>query len=250
MQETNENIFDEIKVIYESKDVVAINKPAGIVVHSDGKNPNKTLTDWILEKYPESIDVGEPMEIGGNQILRPGIVHRLDKDTSGVMLIAKTKEGFENLKQQFQDRTIQKNYHAFIYGNIREELTIIDKPIGRSSKDIRKWTSMRDARGQMRDALTLVRVLDRGNYKGEIFTYIEAEPKTGRTHQIRVHLRAIEKPIVCDSLYAPNRDCILGMNRLALHARQISFFDIEGERVTVEADFPTDFQNALKYLHR
>jgi 23S rRNA pseudouridine1911/1915/1917 synthase len=249
MNETSENIFEKIKIIYESKDVIAINKPAGIVVHSDGKNPNKTLTDWILEKYPESIDVGEPIEMGDSKILRPGIVHRLDKDTSGVMLIAKTKEGFENLKQQFQDRTIQKNYHAFVYGNIREELTIIDKPIGRSSKDIRKWSSLKDARGQMREALTLVRVLNRGNYQGEIFTYIEAEPKTGRTHQIRVHLRAIEKPIVCDSLYAPNRECILGFGRLALHARQISFFDTEGERVTVEAEFPEDFEKALKHLH-
>lgn len=250
MQETIENLLDKITIVYESSDVVAINKPAGIVVHSDGKNPNKTLTDWILEKYPESIDVGEPIEIGDSKILRPGIVHRLDKDTSGVMLIAKTKEGFENLKQQFQNRTIQKNYHAFVYGNIKEDLTIIDKPIGRSSKDIRKWSSLRDARGQMRDALTLVRVLGRGNFHGEIFTYIEAEPKTGRTHQIRVHLRAIEKPIVCDSLYAPNRDCLLGFNRLALHARQISFFDTSGERVTIEAEFPEDFDKALKVLHK
>lgn len=244
-----ENLFEQIKVIYESPDIIAINKPAGIVVHSDGRNDFKNLTDWILEKYPETKDVGEPIQ-GEKEIVRPGIVHRLDKETSGIMLIARTQKGFENLKQQFQDRTIQKNYHAFVYGNIKEELTIIDKPIGRSSKDIRKWSSLRDARGQMRDALTLVRVLDRGNFNGEIFTYIEAEPKTGRTHQIRVHLRAIEKPIVCDSLYAPNRDCLFGFNRLALHARQISFFDTEGERVTLEAEFPEDFEKALKYLHQ
>lgn len=241
--------MEDIKVIFESEDVVAINKPAGVVVHGDGKNDNKTLVDWILEKYPEAKDVGEPIVSEKINILRPGIVHRLDKDTSGVMLIARTTKGFENLKQQFQDRIIQKNYHAFIYGNIKEEITIIDKPIGRSSKDIRKWTSLRDSRGQMRDAMTLVRVLNRGNYKGEIFTYIEAEPKTGRTHQIRVHLKAIEKPIMCDSLYAPNRDCLLGFNRLALHAREISFYDCEGERKTITADFPEDFQNALKYLH-
>lgn len=241
------DIFEKIKVIFESDDIVAINKPAGIVVHSDGKNENKTLTDWILEKYPEAENVGEPIVSEKTNILRPGIVHRLDKETSGVMLIARTTRGFENLKQQFQDRTIQKNYHAFVYGNIKEELTIIDKPIGRSSKDIRRWTSMRDARGQMRDAMTLVRVLARGNYHGEVFTYIEAEPKTGRTHQIRVHLKAIDKPILCDSLYSPNRDCILGFNRLALHAREISFFDCEGERHTIQADFPEDFENALKY---
>lgn len=250
MTDSTEKLFEEIKVIFESEDIVAINKPAGIVVHSDGKNTNKTLADWVLEKYPETVDVGEPMIMKDySRISRPGIVHRLDKETSGIMLIARTDKGFENLKQQFQDRTIQKNYHAFVYGNIREELTIIDDPIGRSSKDIRKWTSHRDARGQMRDAMTLVRVLNRGNYKGEIFTYIEAEPKTGRTHQIRVHLKAIEKPIVCDSLYAPNRDSLMDFKRLALHAREISFFDMEGERITLTADFPEDFQNALKYLH-
>ena len=250
MSESNENIFENIKVIFESEDVVAINKPAGLVVHGDGKTDIKTLVDWILEKYPESSDVGEPIVSDKTNILRPGIVHRLDKDTSGVMLIARTEKGFENLKKQFQDRIIQKNYHAFIYGNIKEEITIIDKPIGRSGKDIRKWTSLRDSRGQMREALTLVRVLSRGNYEGEIFAYVEAEPKTGRTHQIRVHLKAIEKPIVCDSLYAPNRDCLLGFKRMALHAREISFYDTEGERKTIVADFPEDFQNALKYLHR
>ncbi len=251
MSQSNENLFEKIEVLYETEDIVAINKPAGLVVHSDGKTEFKNLTDWILEKYPETEKVGEPIQLNkqGKEIMRPGIVHRLDKETSGVMLIARTQKGFENLKQQFQDRTIQKNYHAFAYGNIREEITIIDKPIGRSSKDIRKWTSLRDARGQMRDALTLVRVLGRGKTNGEIFTYLEAEPKTGRTHQIRVHLRAIEKPIICDSLYAPNRDCLLGFDRLALHARQISFFDMDGERITLEADFPEDFQKALKCLH-
>lgn len=248
MSEATENIFEKIKVVFESDDVIAINKPAGIVVHGDGKSDIKTLTDWILEFYPEAAEVGESIE-SATKIIRPGIVHRLDKDTSGVMLIARTEKGFESLKKQFQDRTIQKNYHAFVYGNIREEILIIDKPIGRSSKDIRKWTSLRDSRGRMRDALTLVRVLNRGSYQGEIFTYIEAEPKTGRTHQIRVHLKAVERPIVCDSLYSPNRECIIGFKRLALHAREISFFDIEGERITITADFPKDFQNAISTLH-
>jgi 23S rRNA pseudouridine1911/1915/1917 synthase len=247
MEQSSENLFEKIKVIFESEDIIAINKPAGVVVHGDGKTDIKTLTDWILEKYPETAEVGEPIE-SATKILRPGIVHRLDKETSGVMLIARTEKGFENLKKQFQDRTIQKNYHAFIYGNIREEILIIDKPIGRSGKDIRKWTSLRDSRGQMRDALTLVRVLARGKDKGEIFTYIEAEPKTGRTHQIRVHLKAIEKPIVCDSLYAPNRDCLLGFKRLALHAREISFYDLNDERKTVTADYPEDFEKALMAL--
>ncbi len=248
MTESTENVFEKIKVIFESEDIIAINKPAGIVAHSDGKNPNKTLADWIFENYPETEKVGEPIVSDKIEIFRPGIVHRLDKETSGVMLIARTDKGFESLKEQFQNRTIHKNYHAFIYGNIKEEMIIIDKPIGRSSKDIRRWTSMRDARGQMRDALTLVRVLKRGRYQGEVCTYLEAEPRTGRTHQIRVHLKAIDKPIVCDDLYAGNRECLLGFKRLALHAREISFFDCAGERQTVQADFPEDFENAIKSL--
>lgn len=249
-----DKLFEKIEVIFESPDIVAINKPAGVVVHSDGKNNTRTLVDWILEKYPEASSAGEPIVLenknNGENILRPGIVHRLDKDTSGVMLIARTEEGFQNLKKQFQDRTIRKCYHAFVYGNIREDVLVINKPIGRSGKDIRKWSSLRDARGQLRDALTLLRVLNRGKDKDEIFTYIEAEPKTGRTHQIRVHLRSIDKPIVCDSLYAPKRDCLLGFKRLALHAREISFFDLDGVRQNIIADFPEDFKSALLALHK
>lgn len=242
--------MENVKVIFESEEVIAINKPVGLVVHSDGKSNIKTLVDWILEKYPEIKDVGEPLIIQGKEILRPGIVHRLDKDTSGVMLIARTQESFENLKKQFQDREIRKCYRAFVYGNIREDILVIDKPIGRSSGDIRKWSSLKDARGQMREAKTLIRVLGRGNFNGEIFTYLEAEPKTGRTHQIRVHLRAIERPIVCDSLYAPKRDCILGFKRLALHAQEISFADLKSVRQTITADFPEDFQGAVLALHK
>lgn len=242
--------MENVKVIFESEEVIAINKPVGLVVHSDGKSNVKTLVDWILEKYPEIKDVGEPLIIQGKEILRPGIVHRLDKDTSGVMLIARTQESFENLKKQFQDREIRKCYRAFVYGNIREDILVVDKPIGRSGGDIRKWSSLKDARGQMREAKTLIRVLGRGNFHGEIFTYLEAEPKTGRTHQIRVHLRAIERPIVCDSLYAPKRDCILGFKRLALHAHEISFSDLKGVRQTITADFPEDFRGAISTLQK
>lgn len=238
----------EPEIIFENNDFLVINKPVGLVVHPDGKNNTKTLVDWILEKYPEIKEVGEPLVIQDQKILRPGIVHRLDKDTSGVMLIAKTEESFQNLKKQFQDRTVRKCYHSFVYGNLREDLFLIDKPIGRSSGDIRKWSSMRDARGQMREAKTLIRVLGRGKYQNEIFTYLEAEPKTGRTHQIRVHLRAIDKPIVCDSLYAPKRECILDFKRLALHAREISFLDLNGVLQTFVADFPDDFKNAIAQL--
>ena len=237
------------EIIFESSEFLVINKPVGLVVHPDGKSSIRTLTDWILENYPEIENVGEPLLIKNQKILRPGIVHRLDKDTSGVMVIAKTEESFQNLKKQFQDRIIRKSYHAFVYGNIKEDLFLIDKPIGRSSGDIRKWSSLRDARGQMREAKTLIRVLGRGKFYDENFTYIEAEPKTGRTHQIRVHLRAVERPIVCDSLYAPKREPILGFKRLALHAREIAFFDKNGVLQIFNAEFPDDFKNAISQLN-
>jgi 23S rRNA pseudouridine1911/1915/1917 synthase len=112
----------EPEVIYEDKDIIAINKPAGLVVHSDGKTKEKTLTDWLLSKYPEIKGVGEPgKDSNGNEIDRPGIVHRLDRETSGIMLVAKNHDSFLNLKNQFKNHEIQKIYHAFVYGVLKTE---------------------------------------------------------------------------------------------------------------------------------
>ncbi|MCR4334445.1 MAG: RluA family pseudouridine synthase [Patescibacteria group bacterium] len=232
----------QIPILYEDNDYVAINKPSGLVVHADGRSDNYTLTDWILEKYPEIKDVGEPIVTTDGKIInRPGIVHRIDRETSGVLIIAKNKKAHQYLKEQFQNREVQKKYNAFVYGELKDEDGIISRPIGRSKNDFRLWSAQRGARGLMREAETYYTVLN----KGDGFSYIEVLPKTGRTHQIRVHFKAIHYPVVCDRLYAPKRPCGLGFSRLALHASKISFTNIEGKKIVIEAPLPEDFSNAI-----
>ncbi len=234
-------------IIYESDSIIAINKPAGLLIHEDGRNDVPTLVDWIRARYPECVGVGEPMRLqNGTEIDRPGIVHRLDTDTSGVLLIARTAEAHAHLKAQFMERSIQKSYRAFVYGVIKHDTGSIDRLIGRAStkNGPPRWSAERTAKGTLREAVTEYRVLARG----ASHTYVEALPKTGRTHQIRVHLKAIQHPIVCDKLYAPNRVCALGFSRLALHAHSIVFRDLEGALLTIEAPLPEDFERARGLL--
>lgn len=237
----------QINILYEDKDCVVINKPAGIMVHSDGRSKGPFITDWVLEHYPDAQKVGEPArDVLGESISRPGIVHRLDKDTSGALIIAKTKKGFKNLKEQFHDRLTKKNYLAFVWGNMSEEFGTITRSIGRSGNDFRKWTAQRGARGELREAETYWTLVS--NFKdenGEKFALINAEPKTGRTHQIRVHLLAENHPVVSDSLYAPKKLKSLGFDRTALHSRSIEFKTTNNKLIKVEADLPTDFSDAL-----
>ncbi len=225
------------KILYENDDVVAIDKPAGLVVHSDGRTIEPTVAEWFLEKYPEARDVGEKL----GELERPGIVHRIDRETSGVLLLAKTYMGFDCLKEQFQEREVRKSYIAFIYGTLKDDHGSISLPIGRSPSDFRKWSASRGAKGERREALTYYRVLARG----EGVTLIEAQPKTGRTHQIRVHFRALQKPVIGDPLYAEGREKLLGFTRLALHARSITFKNTEDKEIVVTAPYPEDFRKAM-----
>lgn len=223
----------DISILYKDKDIAAINKPAGLVVHSDGKIKEKTLADWILQKFPQAKDVGE-------DILRPGVVHRLDRETSGVMLIAKTQKGFETLKKQFQNHKIKKVYHAFVWREMKNDKGSIERPIGRSKSDFRKWSAQRGARGKMREAITNYEVLKKCNG----YSLVKIMPKTGRTHQVRVHFKAINYPLVGDSLYGPKRRNDLGFERLALHSQEIKFENIKGDIITVVAPEPKDFKIA------
>ena len=240
-----------VDILYEDKDCAVVNKPAGIMVHSDGRNEGPFLTDWIIKKFPKARGVGEPARgTGGDPLERSGIVHRLDRETSGALVIAKTAAGFERLKKQFQDRTLKKRYLAFLWGDMEEEFGTITRPIGRSGADFRRWSAQRGARGDMREAETYwtriwTGIIPRGKDR---FSFVEAEPKTGRTHQIRVHFLAIQHPVVGDSLYAPNRPAALGFDRLALHSSSIEFDDAAGKRVKVSAPLPADFEAALKKL--
>jgi 23S rRNA pseudouridine1911/1915/1917 synthase len=233
--------MNKIAILYEDAYVLVVNKPSGLVVHADGKTDEPTLVDWILETHPEIQGVGEPLRLSDGRVLdRPGIVHRLDRDTSGVMVVAKTSESYEHLKKQFKDREVQKTYRAFVYGKMKDTDGVIDRPIGKSKKDFRLRSAQRGARGAMREAVTEYVVL---NAEGDA-TYVEIKPKTGRTHQIRVHFKAINHSVICDRLYAPKRESLLGFERLALHAFQIFFTNMDGTRIEVEAPLPSDFIEA------
>ncbi len=227
----------KIEILYEDENIVAINKPTGLVVHSDGRTNEPTVVDWILENYPEIKYVGENM--GG--IERPGIVHRLDRDTSGVLIIAKNQESFEHLKEQFKERLVEKKYNAFVYGKLKEKEGIIDRPIGRSASDFRKKSAQRGAKGELREAITEYKVLN----ENDDVSFLEVKPKTGRTHQIRVHFKAIHHPIVCDSIYAPKGECLLGLNRLALHASSVSLDLIDGNKISIDTPLPEEFENLI-----
>ena len=235
----------ELTILYEDKDIVAVDKPAGIVIHPDGKSKGPFITDWVLEKYPDAKGVGEPIETKDYGVIeRPGIVHRLDRDTSGVLLITKTAEGHAVLKEQFQERTLVKKYLTFVYGEIKDQFGIINRPIGRSPKDFRRWSATRGARGEMRDAETWYTLLA---YRTG-YSFLEVEPKTGRTHQIRVHFKALNHPVVCDGLYAPEKTNTIGFTRNALHAYSIEFTNVSGKKIMVKAPLPSDFMNAFEEL--
>lgn len=217
---------------------MAINKPSGLAVHPDGRTTEDTLVDWVLREHPEMKDVGDPE--------RPGIVHRIDRETSGVLLLAKTEKAFEHLKAQFKNREMHKEYMAFVYGELNESFGTIDRPIGKNKNDFRRWSADGNTRGEEREAITYFEVLARG----EGVTLIKAMPKTGRTHQIRVHFRVIHHPVVADNLYAANKPKLLGFERTALHARSIEFKDMEGKMVKVEAPYPEDFQKAMEEISK
>ena len=159
------------------------------------------------------------------------------------MVVARTQKSFEFLKAQFQDREVKKVYRAFVYGALKEERGIIDKPIGSARGGLGPRTATRP-HGVQRDARTTYKVL----HNGKDAAYVEAFPETGRTHQIRVHFSAIQHPIVCDTLYAPSRKPILGFTRLALHAFSVSFTHPSGKQVVFEAPLPPDFVEAERQL--
>ena len=236
---------EEPAILYEDGDILAVNKPAGLLTHGDGRAEESTLAGWVLARYPSLARVGEPMRLAdGRELARPGIVHRLDRETSGVVLVAKTQESYAYLKHLFQAREIEKTYNVFFHGVPSERFGRIARPIGRSRSDFRKYSAERGARGKLRDALTLYRVLESAGG----FSFVEARPKTGRTHQIRVHFKAIGHPVLCDRRYGGSRACALGFARLALHARQISLTTSSGMRLTLEAPLPDDFTEALALL--
>lgn len=241
------NKFKEIEILYEDKDALVINKPEGLVVHPDGKTDEKTLVDWILRKYPKMKKIGEPITLeDGTKIFRPGIVHRIDRETSGALIIAKNQKSYEFLKGQFKARKVRKVYNAFLYGELKEDRGMIERPIGRSPTDFRRWSAQRGARGELREATTYFKVLSRKDG----MTFIEAIPKTGRTHQIRVHFKAVNYPVVQDKLYATEnllgQKNQAGFKRLALHAKELEIKLPSEKIINITAPYPKDFGLAVE----
>ncbi|OGI94702.1 hypothetical protein A3A03_00225 [Candidatus Nomurabacteria bacterium RIFCSPLOWO2_01_FULL_40_18] len=236
----------KIKVLYEDLNILAIDKPSGILVHPDQKSKEKTILDLFKKKYPK-------LEI----------IHRLDKETSGVMLLAKNVKAHEFLKKQFMDRVVKKVYNAIVSGSVKLDRGVINKSIGRSPRDFRRYLSGRGARGEMREAITEYKVLKRftspqpSPFKGEgaKYTYLEVRPKTGRTHQIRVHMKYLNHPVVGDTLYNPTgplpslpltKGEEKGGGRMFLHAKSIEFKNLSGKVIKVDSSLSREFKNLLK----
>lgn len=229
----------EIRILYEDADIICLYKPAGVVVHHDARHMTGTIVDWVGEHYQDIRGVGDPE--------RPGIVHRLDKDTSGALLIARTQGSFEYLKKLFQTGGIQKTYTALVVGSVRNDTGVIDEPIARSTKHFEKRV-VGGKQGRAREAVTEYRVTERF---GEEYTLLDAMPKTGRTHQIRSHLAHLGYPIVGDKLYGGKRYMTLpGLERQFLHAFSLDFTSPEGKAIHIEAPLAPDLVDVLKQLRK
>lgn len=219
------------KIVYEDEDIIAVDKPAGLLVHHNTFSRSageKTLTDWLLENYPDIKNVGD------DKINRPGIVHRLDKATSGIMLIAKNQKAFNYLKNLFKNRQIKKTYLAWIFGEPKLKKGTINKPIGIKSGTIKHSIY---SQKMSKSAITDYEVIKTKKSSQKIYSFLKITPKTGRTHQIRVHLKSIDCPIVGDALYGPkNQD----FNRLMLHAYSLEFNSPDGKALKIEIELPKE----------
>ncbi len=240
-------------VLYEDDAVLVISKPYDWLTHGDGFNHDvPTVVEWFCGRAPEARGVGE---VGytktGEELDRSGVMHRLDRETSGVLILAKTQVAHQHLKQQFKDRLVYKEYRAFVYGRINDRWGTINRPIGRSTKDHRRRSAERGAKGMLREAITDFERIGMGEYLDEPFSYVKLMPKTGRTHQLRAHLRAIDRPIVGDRLYGEHKidkSNNLELTRLALHAHILEIELPNGETKRFIAPVPQDFEEAAERI--
>lgn len=222
-----------IDIIYEDEDIIVVNKPKGMVVHPANGNPDGTLVNALMSICKDSLS-----GIGGE--IRPGIVHRIDKDTSGLLIVAKNDKAHLCLSEQIKNREITKKYVALVRGVIKENDATIDMPIGRSTKDRKKMAVRKDGK----KAVTHFKVLQRFNG----YTYLDIKIDTGRTHQIRVHLSEIGYPIVGDMVYSNGKNPF-GVEGQMLHAKSLDFkHPITKEQMHLEAPLPEYFENVLKNL--
>ena len=220
-----------IEVVYEDDDIIVVNKPKGLVVHPANGNPDGTLVNAIMAMCKESLS-----GIGGE--LRPGIVHRLDKDTSGLLIVAKNDKAHINMSEQIKNREVTKKYIALVRGVIPEDDATIDMPIGRSTKDRKKMAVTKSGK----KAVTHFKVLKR--YPK--YTLLEVKIDTGRTHQIRVHMAEIGHPVVGDMVYSNGKNDF-GVEGQMLHAKSLDFkHPITGKQMHLEAELPQYFKSIIE----
>lgn len=222
-----------LEIIYEDKDMIVINKPKGMVVHPANGNYEGTLVNAIMALCKESLS-----GIGGE--IRPGIVHRLDKDTSGIIMVAKNDETHINLSEQIKRHEVEKTYIALVKGIVKENEATINMPIGRSPKDRKKMAVVKNGR----QAITHFKVIER--FKN--YTLLEVKIETGRTHQIRVHMSQIGYPIVGDTTYSNGKNQ-WNIQGQCLHAKQLKFKHPKTNiLMTLEAKLPKYFEDIIKEL--
>lgn len=224
-----------IEILYEDSDIVVVNKPKGMVVHPANGNPDGTLVNAIMAICKDSLS-----GIGGE--IRPGIVHRLDKDTSGTLIIAKNDKAHINMSEQIKQHEVEKTYIALVKGVVKENEATINMPIGRSTKDRKKMAVNRNGK----NAITHFKVLE----KFDNYTLLEIKIETGRTHQIRVHLTQIGYPIVGDFTYSNGKN-EWDVKGQCLHAKSLKFkHPITGKEMFIESELPEYFQNIITELEK
>ncbi len=231
---TAENI--QLDIIYEDSQLLIVNKPQGMVVHPSYGHYSGTLVNALLFHCKNELS-------GINGVLRPGIVHRIDKDTSGILVIAKTDSAHKSLSEQLSAHTITRKYNAIVYNNLKDHSGTIDKPIGRHQRD-RKKMAIADKNGK--NAVTHYRVLERlGKY-----TFIETSLETGRTHQIRVHMASIGHPLLGDNVYGAKK-CPFNLNGQMLHAKVLGFVHPKtNEYIEFDSRLPDYFIRTLELLRK
>lgn len=236
----------EPECIYQDENIIVVSKPAGMPVHEAKHSDDRTLCDWLLTHFPEIKDVGDP-RANENIPYRPGIVHRLDKWTSGVMVVARTQESFLKLKELFKSHEVEKTYLAIVCGRLKEQRGVIDLPIGRIVSAPTKMGTPSN-RGKLRlvkEAVTEYRVLE----GSDSLSLLEVRPKTGRMHQIRVHLASLGHPIAGDIVYGGKRVCRHELGRWALHAATLSFALEPGKRRAFSVELPPELAGLLPSAH-
>ncbi len=226
-----------LDIIYEDNDILVVNKQKGLVVHPANGNPDGTLVNAIMAHCKDSLS-----GIGGE--LRPGIVHRLDKDTSGLLIIAKNDKSHIQVSEQIKNREVKKTYIALVRGTIAEDEATINMPIGRSTKDRKKMAVTKNGK----DAVTHFRVLNRYTTNKGSYTLLEIKIDTGRTHQIRVHMAEIGHPVIGDSVYSNGKN-EFGIEGQCLHAKRLEFVHpITGKEMKLEAPLPEYFKKIVEQL--